>query len=114
MSEERKGWIGVDLDGTLAEYHGWEDIYHIGKPIPAMVKRVKAWLEDGIQVRIMTARVCGMANAPETRVVIRKWCLEHLGEELSITHEKDFDMIELWDDRAVAVELNTGRILGRN
>ena len=35
------------LDGTLAEYHGWGD-GGIGKPIPAMVNRVKAWLEAGI------------------------------------------------------------------
>ena len=23
MSDEYQGWIGVDLDGTLAEYDGW-------------------------------------------------------------------------------------------
>ena len=25
-------WIGVDLGGTLAEYHGWIGIHHIGNP----------------------------------------------------------------------------------
>jgi hypothetical protein len=34
-------WVGVDLDGTLAEYHGFKGPEHIGKPIPKMVARVK-------------------------------------------------------------------------
>ena len=33
------GWIGVDLDGTLAEYHGWNG-GAIGEPVPAMLARV--------------------------------------------------------------------------
>lgn len=45
----------MDLDGTLAEYHGWNG--GIGKPIPGMVRRVKAWLAEGLEVRIFTARV---------------------------------------------------------
>ena len=32
-----KDCIYVDLDGTLAEHHGWKGVDHIGKPIPAMV-----------------------------------------------------------------------------
>ena len=40
---EHKGWIGVDLDGTLAEYHGWQGIEHIGEPIPKMMARVRRW-----------------------------------------------------------------------
>ena len=52
-----RGWIGVDLDGTLAEYNGWQGPANIGAPIPAMVERVKAWLEEGRDVRIFTARV---------------------------------------------------------
>src|SRR5690349_18780615 len=50
------GWIGVDLDGTLAEYHGWKGVEHIGPPIPEMVARVKQWLAEGRDVRIFTAR----------------------------------------------------------
>jgi hypothetical protein len=34
------GWIGVDLDATLAKYDGWKSADHIGEPIPAMVDRV--------------------------------------------------------------------------
>lgn len=51
------GWIGVDLDGTIAEYHGWVSPTHIGAPIPKMVERVKVWLSEGKEVRIFTARV---------------------------------------------------------
>lgn len=40
------GWIGVDLDGTLAEYGGWKGADHIGAPVPAMLARVRAWLAD--------------------------------------------------------------------
>lgn len=106
------GWIGVDLDGTLAEYFGWLDGGGIGAPIPAMVNRVRAWRLAGIQVRIFTARVGPSRDAAETygqRVKVEMWCREHLGEVLPVTHEKDFQMIELWDDRAVQVVLNTGR-----
>ena len=54
------GWIGVDLDGTLAEYTGWKGIDHVGKPVPAMVKRVKDWIAKGQDVKVFTARVsCG-------------------------------------------------------
>jgi hypothetical protein len=33
------GWIGVDLDGTLAFYDEWIGPEHIGAPIPGMVDR---------------------------------------------------------------------------
>lgn len=35
-----KGWIGVDLDGTLAFYERWIDELHIGEPIPLILARV--------------------------------------------------------------------------
>lgn len=46
------GWIGVDLDGTLARYDGWVGITHISDPVPAMQDRVVRWLDQGIDVRI--------------------------------------------------------------
>lgn len=107
------GWIGVDLDGTLAEYDGWQGIKHIGPPIPRMLGRVKRWLEEGRDVRIFTARVSEQ-SAPSraaARGVIEDWCFIHVGRVLPVTNEKDFGMDELWDDRGVAVEPNTGRQL---
>jgi len=100
------GWIGVDLDGTLAEYHGWLDKTVIGTPVKRMVNRVKKWLAEGKDVRIVTARAGG--RKPEVLQAITDWCLEHIGQALPITNEKDYDMVELWDDRAVQVITNTG------
>jgi len=103
-------WIGVDLDGTLAYYDEW-DGGRIGAPIPAMVDRVKRWLSESKTVRIVTARVSNDASPEERgeqRRRIAKWCEEHLGRVLTVTCEKDFGMLELWDDRVVQVVKNTG------
>lgn len=113
----RPGWIGVDLDGTLAYYDGWRGLYHIGPPIPAMVERVVKWHAEGKRVKIVTARLSSMQlpeanehnDTNEMVVEIGLWCLKHLGFVLPVTNMKDFDMIELWDDRAVQVVPNTGR-----
>lgn len=117
MSKFGKGWYGVDLDGTLAEYFGWKTDGGIGNPIPAMVKRVKGWLAEGIDVRIMTARVNpkGREDFPEQyklqQSLIQEWCLKHVGRILPICYEKDLNMIKLYDDRAVQVIENTGELL---
>lgn len=114
------GWIGVDLDGTLAHYTGWKGENHIGAPIPLMVERVKAWRAAGREVKIFTARVAGDAQwigpmgipdpmtKSEARKEIEAWSLEHLGEVLPVTCAKDYGMVELWDDRCVQVAINTG------
>lgn len=114
------GWIGVDLDGTLAHYEGWQGAQHVGDPIPAMVERVKRWLAHGHKVKIFTARVSHdgsprrMAEANEARVAIEHWCAVHLGQTLPATNVKDYAMIELWDDRAVQVIPNTGEPVGQS
>jgi hypothetical protein len=106
-----EGWHGVDLDGTLAHYDGWKGIDHVGEPIPRMAERVCQWLLRDEQVRIFTARVCPNQDGRVLEVVrywIDKWCLEHFGRTLPVTNEKDFGMIDLWDDRCVQVIPNTG------
>ena len=100
------GWYGVDLDGTLAEHHSYKGHDHIGAPIKLMVDRVKKWLKEGRDVRIFTARDAKSYPA------IRKFCMENFGKTLKITNVKDRFMIELWDDRAVQVEHNTGKVVG--
>jgi hypothetical protein len=35
------GWIGVDLDGTLAQYGEFKGRDHIGEPIAPMLDKVK-------------------------------------------------------------------------
>ena len=103
--KEADQWIGVDLDGTLAEYNDWIGIEHIGKPIAPMIERVKDWIADGKKVKIFTARV---TQGQEAIRYIHKW-LEAQGlPKLEVTNVKDFDMVELWDDRCVGVVTNTG------
>lgn len=108
---KHKGWIGVDLDGTLAVYHGWVAPDHIGDPIDLMADRVRQWLKEGKEVRIFTARVWpGKDDAAICRRAIEVWCFSVFGQTLPITHEKDPGMLELWDDRCVQVFPNTGRL----
>lgn len=108
------GWIGVDLDGTLAEYGGWQGPLHIGKPIMPMVERVKGWIAEGREVRIFTARMYDDGSPGRdievrmARAAIELWCELHIGVKLPVTNVKDFGMIQLWDDRAVRVVENTG------
>lgn len=120
-----RGWIGVDLDGTLAYYDTWRGPDHIGAPIVPMLKRVQTWISEGKDVRIFTARVDGgevaageghpdaerMRNVAQVRKYIEDWCLQHVGRVLPVTCRKDYGMIELWDDRAVQVIPNTGRTI---
>ena len=110
------GWIGVDLDGTLAYYDGWVSETHIGDPIPEMVARVKRWLEQGETVKIFTARVSGREGLELAKVTaaILLWCQVHIGQKLDITCCKDYDMVELWDDRCVQVIMNTGVPVGKS
>lgn len=119
------GWIGVDLDGTLAFYDGWKGPEHIGEPIPSMLARVTRWLSEGKDVRIFTARVDGgtvalsmgdpagehVRDVAKVKGYIERWCQEHLGQILPITCQKDYGMIELWDDRCIQVIPNTGRTI---
>ena len=102
MSSHR-AWIGVDLDGTLANYDKWAGGL-IGEPVPAMVERVKGWLAEGKTVKIFTARAEDPANIP----AIEAWLRAYLGVLLPITNTKDMHMTELWDDRAVRVVKNKG------
>ena len=100
--KESRGWIGVDLDGTLAHYDHHRGVDFVGAPIESMVKRVRKWLREGRDVRLFTAR--------EPHPVIRRWMKEHLGEVLPITHTKDRFMQMLVDDRAVNARRNTGEV----
>lgn len=95
----------VDLDGTLAEYHGFRGEDVIGAPIPRMVSRVKRWLAEGIPVVIFTARA--HEASPEAISAIEDWCEEHLGERLEVTNEKRPDF-HIWDDNCVQVLKNQG------
>lgn len=100
-----EAWIGVDLDGTLAEYSSWKGETHIGKPIPKMVYQVLNVLNSGMNVKIFTAR---WHNGENQIKIIQDW-LERCGlPRLEVTATKDFSMVELWDDRCMQIITNTG------
>ena len=112
-----KGYIAIDLDRTLARYvdndfleHG---LTHIREPIPEMLERVKKWLVQGHDVRLFTARMWGVTEANQRlaiQMAIESWCYKHLGQALMII-DKDYDMKCLIDDRCVAIEPNSGKLL---
>lgn len=108
-----ESWVGVDLDGTLAKYDRWRGEEHIGKPVPLMVRRVQEMLHKKITVKIFTARVTEEEgrDVEVIRTRIEDWSEEHIGTRLEVTNVKDFGMIQLFDDRAVQVVPNTGRIV---
>jgi hypothetical protein len=129
---DKVGWIGFDLDGVLAEYHGAQNNFEIGPPIPAMVAKAKQLLAEGWELKIFTARVDGGLIYPtlhpevdpvtvevyrQIALVVRMvqdWTEKHLGKRLAVTCQKDAGMRMLYDDRCVQIESNTGRILGKD
>lgn len=105
-------WIGVDFDETLRRYDG--------TPVKAMVARVKNWIAQGIEVRIVTARVNEVwddqrearnwdkSGVEEQRKFVADWCEEQFGVRLKVQWGKSAGMLELWDDKVVRIEANTG------
>lgn len=113
-------WIGCDLDGTLAE-HYWpaKGEFHplvIGDPIMPMVHELKKLMADGWKVKVFTARVGPKGNSPNNKGVklaqideaIFQWTQTHVGVGLEATCTKDYNMLFLFDDRAIRVLHNTG------
>lgn len=108
------GWVAFDLDSTIAMYPPKKGDGSIGQPIMPMIDLIKRLRKAGVEVRIFTARV-GLATAAEKAKAtkeIQAFCLSCIGESLPVTAMKDHLMIALFDDRAVQVESNTGKILG--
>ncbi len=101
---EHRGWIGVDLDQTLAYYDIWISMEHIGEPIPEMLKKVKAKLAEGVEVKIFTAR----AQMKQAIPIVKEWCIKHGLGDLDVTNVKDMNCVEIWDDRARQVIANRG------
>jgi len=99
--------IAVDLDRTLAYYDGWKGEGHIGEPIPAMLARVRKWIQEGKTIKIFTAR----ATDPKAIPYIEKWLELHGIGGLEVTNIKDNGMREFWDDRAIQIIPNTGKIV---
>ena len=94
----QKPWYGIDFDGTLVSIIDMT-------PVKLMVDRVKCFLRDGKDVRIVTSR----ANSSDDTRFVSDWTLQQFGRRLPVTNKKDHEMVELWDDRAVQVFPNTGK-----
>lgn len=104
-------FIGVDFDGTLAK-HGVDYTTECGAPIAPMVERVRKWLAEGIEVRIITARMSPeWSDQANQERMIRAWCREHLGQELVVQAHKSGGMIALYDDLAVGVMPDVGTLV---
>ena len=109
----------VDFDGTLVEDTGWKGFRHIGQPIPEMVKKVREWLSQGDEVILFTARLSPCKefdpsleglDFDDVKCMLENWCLEHFGQKLRVTNEKQGDGY-VYDDWARHVVRNTGRTL---
>lgn len=55
----------------------------------------------------------GMTVKRRASDYIRDWCAGNLGFVPEVVYQKDHLMLNLFDDRVVQVEPNTGRVLGR-
>lgn len=103
-------WVGVDLDGTLAHYDEWRGHGHIGEPIAPMLDRVKAYLAEGMTVKLFTARATCVGEERDVFLAAWwDWCDRAGIPRLEVTASKDFQMVALWDDRARSVVTNVGR-----
>ena len=102
-----KGWIGFDLDGTLAvDLPIRKSQIEIGPPIPKMVDKVRMYIAAGRAVRLFTARAFQMTGEEER--AITEWLIEHVGVALPITCMKDGDLLYFYDDKAIQVIANRG------
>jgi len=96
-------WIGFDFDGTLAKERTLE-------PVEPMMKRLRGYLEQGIEVRILTAR----GNSEHEIQMVKRWLAAQGLPALEVTNRKDYQMIYLYDDRARQVIPNTGIVVGED
>ncbi|MDY0220119.1 MAG: hypothetical protein RBR67_03175 [Desulfobacterium sp.] len=101
------GWIGVDLDGTLARSDRNLSLARVGEAVPKMLDLVKSMVNNGVRVKIFTAR----AEDSEQVKLVKAWLVKNGLPNLEVTNVKDYDMIRLYDDRAVQVIANTGEIV---
>jgi len=117
---DKKCVIAIDLDGTLAYWdEHLEDnnqYWKIGEPIMPMINLAKEHIKNGDKVIVFTARISNdnlsyMEMARLKKEII-DWCYYYIGEYLEVTNIKTRDINLFYDDKAIHVEKNTGRIIG--
>jgi FMN phosphatase YigB (HAD superfamily) len=112
--EKIEKWIGFDFDGTLVTYNKARkyDPANVGTPIYSMVDLLKEYLAKNWKVKIFTARADeNDPNHEKAIEALEAWCIKYIGQKLEITNKKDYALIKFYDDRAIQVEMNTGRII---
>lgn len=109
---EDEPWVGYDLDGTLAAYHGWKGATNIGDDIYKVCELLCTDLKAGNRVKIFTARVseCTGRNARISKLYIQSWAWMKFGVKLEVTNIKDIYCYKIYDDLAVNVKHNKGII----
>jgi hypothetical protein len=109
LLQDKRYWIGFDFDSTLAMYHDHPE--KLGKPISGVIKIAKSYIKRGITCKVFTARAKDASSAQIKR--IQDWTQKYLGKRLAVINEKDPFMIALYDDKAIQVEPNSGKVLGK-
>lgn len=112
-----------DFDRTLSLYQAAaNDIpdrplakLDMGTPIKPIVDTLRSYVAQGKHCQIFTARVAPHPEIPEFDVNerikdIHAWLEKHDIPKLEVVHTKDHFTQEIWDDRAIAVQPNEGRI----
>lgn len=99
-----QGWIGFDFDATLSHCVDEVEDEKNGRPVDEMVKKLKAHLAKGDEVKILSAR----AVRPEDRKKVSAFLKELGVPDLPITDKKDQYMTAFYDDRAQQVLPNLG------
>lgn len=102
--------VACDLDGTLAIYKGERDHMFIGEPIKCMVDAIKVIRECNGEVWIFTARLSDPQTHDVAKKVIEDWLKKHDIQVDGITCVKQKFFSEIWDDRAIQIITNTGKV----
>ncbi len=106
-------WVGVDLDGTLAIRSPERYTGEIGDVIPPIRDLIFDYINDGLEVKIFTARVaqeCSVTGRSINQIkeLIQDWLQANNLPRLEITCIKDRHCILIYDDKAITVTENTG------
>jgi hypothetical protein len=102
-------WVGFDLDGTLSRTDNpghFAPPYPLGEPVPHMLQTARSLLDAGVTVKIFTARAC----EPEMVPVVQAWTEKHGLGKLEVTNQKDYNLIRFYDDRAIQIIPNEGKV----
>jgi hypothetical protein len=107
-------WVGVDLDGTLAEEVKVDENYAltIGKPYPKVIAFVKDLIDSGVKVKIFTPRVSEMEpRHAAAEKAIRKWTKAQFGTPIPSTATRDYLCVTILSVKVKQLVPDTGMTL---